>query len=104
MLRPEFDEWLAEHYEELIAWTGRHACKNDPERAQDMLHDAVVRCLESEGLGEVRVEEAWPWVVMRIRSRASSTQRSDDRRAAMKREAATLARRAGVINKGGINR
>lgn len=104
MLRSEFDEWLAKHYKELVAWTGRHVCKNDPERAQDMLHDAVVRCLESEGLEGVKVEEAWPWVVLRIRSRVSSTQRSADRRAQMKREVATLARRPGVIYKGGIGR
>lgn len=95
MLRGDYDKWLNGHYEKLVNWT-KATYMIGGDEARDLVHDGLVRCLESEGLEGVTEKTAWTWTTMRIASRDFVKKRAADRYRAAKYDVATLTRRSGV--------
>lgn len=75
MTRAEFDAWIEEHYEQLIAVARRRVRTG----YEDVAHTAIARMLASPELAVRPVSMAWPWAVGAVRSVAANARRSADR-------------------------
>ena len=77
MTRAEFNEWIEREYDNLLAVASRRA--RSPERAQDAVHQAVKRALESEVFSDLEPAKAWPWMTDAVRSVLFDERRGEKR-------------------------
>lgn len=77
MTRSSFDQWMEEHYGQLVAYAGRLV--NNPEDAREVVHDAVAATLSNGHLSKVRAP--WTWMTNAVRGYAHNRRTSDARRA-----------------------
>ncbi len=77
MTRKAFDQWIEQHYGELVARA--RTLVNNPADAAEVIHQAVARAISNRKLGKVR--NPWTWMVNSVRSAAYNQRVSDSRRA-----------------------
>ena len=90
MERSELEQWIEQHYGELLA-VAKRKHKRAPE---DLLQNAVAGMLASQKSPALQL--AWPWAVSWLRGRAQHMRTSDNRQRALKSEAKNIHQAASI--------